>query len=223
VASPFTVFLNPDAALEPEALRTMLGFMEQTPEAGIVGPAIVQLNRGGGTTLQVTSRCPTPWTILRNVMPRYRTLFQPIVPGSAPVRTGWVTGAVFMVRTEMMRRLGGFDPRFFLYWEEMDVCMRARAAGFETWALGTALARHVGGASSSPNDKLFEGCIAKHYFQSRYYYMVKHHGWLAATLAELGEFLLLAMRAPVDVVRGRGLYRLRARLQAALLSQPARG
>jgi len=222
VTSPFTVFINPDAVLEPEALRTMLRFMEQTPTAGIAGPATVQQQKQGGATLQVTSQCPTPWTILRNVMPRYRTPLRPIVPGSPPSRTGWVSGAVFMARTELMNRLGGFDPRFFLYWEEMDVCMRAQAAGFETWALGTALARHAGGASSSPADRLFEGCIAKHYFQSRYYYMVKHHGWLAATVAELGEFVLLAMRAPVDMARGRGLYRLRARMQAALLSQPER-
>ena len=119
-----------------------------------------------------------------------------------------------------MRRLNGFDPRFFLYWEETDVCRRADDIGYETWAVGVALTHHVGGASSSPDDTQASGCIAKHYFQSRYYYMRKHHGLFAASVAELGEFVLLKLRAAVDVVRGRGWRQLRPRLEAPLFSQP---
>lgn len=224
VTSPFTVFINPDAVVEPKAIRTILRFMEENSRVGIVGPAIVEGEDEGRTELQVTGRRPTPWTILRSAMPflKYRSISWPIVPGSAPARSGWVCGAVFMIRTALMKRLNGFDPRFFLYWEEIDVCKRAEDAGFETWALGTALAHHVGGASSSPDDTRIGGCIAKHYFQSRYYYMVKHHGRLAATIAEVGEFVLLVMRSLVDVARGRGLDRLRPRMQASLLSIPER-
>ena len=127
-----------------------------------------------------------------------------------------------MIRTELFKRLQGFDPRYFLYWEETDLCKRADDMGFETWALGTAVAHHVGGVSSSLDDTRIGGCIAKHYFQSRYYYMVKHHGRLAAMIAELGEFVLLSARSLADLVRGRPTYRLRPRLQAPLLSQPQR-
>lgn len=127
-----------------------------------------------------------------------------------------------MIHTELLQRLGGFDPRFFLYWEEMDLSKRAENLGFETWAVGTAVARHVGGASSSPDDTRVGGCIARHYYQSRTYYMVKHHGWLATGFAETGEFVLLATRALVDLIRGRGLQRLRPRLRAPLLSMPDR-
>ena len=174
--------------------------------------------------LQVTGWRPTPSTILRNAMPYTEGSSRSwaIVPGSAPARTGWVCGAVFMIRTDLLKRLNGFDPRFFLYWEEMDICKRAEEAGFETWTLGKALAHHVGGESSSFDDIHIGGCIAKHYFQSRYYYMAKHHGRLAATVAEVGEFVLLSLRSLSDVFRGRGLYRLRQRLQARLLSQPER-
>ena len=224
VATPYTIFINPDAVVEPDAIRTMLQFMEQRPRAGIVGPAIVEgeINKTG--ELQVTGERPTPAKILRAALPfgKYHTISRPIVPGSAPFRTGWVCGAVFMIRTELMRQLNGFDPRFFLYWEETDLCKRAEDAGFETWALGTAIASHVGGASSSPDDTRINGCIARHYFQSRYYYMVKHHGRLMATTAEIAEFLLLGIRSLFDCARGRGLYRLRPRLQAPLLSLPER-
>jgi GT2 family glycosyltransferase len=224
VTSAYTIFINPDAVVESEAIRTMLQFMEQYPKVGIVGPAIIEGKSGGNTELQHTGQRPTPWTILRDAMPflRHQSISWPIVPGSPPARTGWVCGAVFMIRTELLKRLHGFDPRFFLYWEETDVCQCAEDAGFEIWALGSAVAQHVGGASSSLDDTRIAGCIAKHYFQSRYYYMVKHHGRLAATIAEIGEFLLLAIRSFVDVINGRGLRRLRPRLQAPLLSQPER-
>ena len=220
VTSPYAILINPDAVVESAAIRTMLRFMEQEPRAGIVGPATLCGEDDGDTVLQHADSCPTPWTIVRNAIPfvRRRSTLVPIVPGAAPIRAGWVSGAVLMIRTELVRRLGGFDPRFFLYWEETDLCKRVLDAGFEVWAMGTALARHVVGGSSRPQKRFLP--IAKHYFQSRYYYMAKHHGWLAATAAEVSEFALETVESFVDVVRGRGLHRLRRRLQVPLLSMP---
>lgn len=223
VSSAYTILINPDAEVEPEAIQIMLQFMERNPKAGIVGPATICRPPGGQEALQPTGHRPTPWTLLKKWIPilRRQSLDWAIVPGSAPYRTGWVCGAVLMIRTDLMKRLNGFDPRFFLYWEETDLCKRAENAGFEIWALGTALAHHVVGASSLPDDTRYAGfCIAKHYYQSRYYYMVKHHGRLWATIAEVCEFALLGIQSLVDRVRGRGFSRFRARMQAPLLSMP---
>jgi len=220
VKSPYTLFLNPDAAIEPPALRTMLEFMEQRPDAGIVGPATLCGSKDR-PLLQPTGRYPTPWSVVRDATPllRRRSSAVTIVPGSAPMRTGWVCGAVLLIRSRLARQLRGFDPRFFLYWDEIDLCRRAEEAGYENWALGSALARHVVGASSDGGPRV-GAAVAKHYYQSRYYYMAKHHGWLAATAAELAEFVLLGIESLLDGLRGRGLERLRPRLQAALLSLP---
>jgi GT2 family glycosyltransferase len=220
VMSPYTLFLNPDAAIEPPALRTMLEFMEERASAGIVGPATL-CGPKDQSQLQPTGPYPTPWSVVRDTAPflRRRSHAVTIVPGSAPMRTGWVCGAILMIRTALMRELGGFDPRFFLYWDEVDLCRRAEYAGCENWALGTALAHHVVGASSGGAPRVGTA-VAKHYYQSRYYYMAKHHGWLAATAAELAEFVLLGMESALDALRGRGFERLRPRLQAALLSLP---
>jgi hypothetical protein len=200
----------------------MVRFLEQHPKVGIVGPAMVEGESEENFVLQDTGPRATPMTLLRAATPFIapKKVMRPIVPGSAPFRTGWVCGAVLMVRTPLMKRLQGFDPRFFLYWEETDVCQRADDLGFETWAVGEAVTRHIGGASSAPDSTRIGGCIAKHYYQSRRYYMIKHHGWLAATAAELGESALLGLRALLDAVRGRGWARIRPRLQAALFSQP---
>lgn len=221
VVSPYTILVNPDAVVEPDAIRIMLDFLERNLEVGIVGPAILE-GEGDSTTLQHTGPRPTPWAIVRKEMPYLdrQPATWPIIPGSAPVRTGWVCGAVLMIRTGLMTKLNGFDPRFFLYWEEVDLCKRADDAGFQTWALGEASARHVQGASSSADDRKISGCIARHFYQSRYYYMTKHHSALAAMISELGEFVLLALRTVVDSLRGKGMQRVRPRLQAPLCSKP---
>jgi hypothetical protein len=220
VRSPYTLFLNPDAVIEPPAIRTMLAFMEQHPAAGIAGPATLCGSRDH-PLLQQTGPYPTPWSIVRDAMPflRRRSSAVSIMPGAAPMRTGWVCGALLMIRSGLMRELGGFDPRFFLYYEEVDLCLRAELAGFENWVLGSALAHHVVGASSGGTPRV-GSAVARHYYQSRYYFMAKHHGWLAATAGEVGEFLVVSLESALDALRGRGLARLRPRMQAALLSLP---
>lgn len=127
-----------------------------------------------------------------------------------------------MARTALLKSLDGFDPRFFLYWEETDLCHRAESAGFEIWADGRAVAKHVQGASSSADEHKIFGCLSRHFYQSRYYYLAKHHGVIAASIAEAAEFGLLLFRTAIDAVRGRGTGRIRPRLEAPLFSMPAK-
>ena len=223
VSTPYTLFLNPDAQIEPEAVEAMVAFMDCHPQVGIAGPATLCGPLGGPQNYQATSTLPTPKTIVRAAIPLMSPLkdSRPIVPGAPAFATGWVCGAILMVRTDLAKRLGGFDPRYFLYWEEMDLCRRAKNLGFETWAVGGAVANHICGASSDNDDTRISGCIGKHFYQSRRFYMIKHHGWVAATVAELAEFSLLCLRTLADAVRGKGFGRIRPRLQAPLLSQPA--
>jgi N-acetylglucosaminyl-diphospho-decaprenol L-rhamnosyltransferase len=222
VSSPYTIFANPDAVIDSDAIIRMVEFLDRNLQVGIVGPAILEGDSGTVRELQGTGRRATPRTILRAALGLVGDdeKIHPIFPGSVPFETGWVCGAALMIRSDLMRQLGGFDPRFFLYWEEVDLCKRAEELGYEVWAVGSAIAHHVGGASSLAGGVKIAGCIASHYFQSRYYYMVKHHGWLAATLAEIGEFVLLALRSLVDAARGRGFGRIQARLHSPLFSFP---
>lgn len=221
VATKYTLFLNPDAQIEPEAVAQMVAFLEAHPTVGIVGPATLC---GDGPTkrYQGTGVLPTPWSIVKRVIPLvpFKSDLEPIFPGTAPFKTEWVCGAIILIRTELAQRLNGFDPRFFLYWEEMDLCRRAAALGFETWAIGTAQGRHICGASSTEDDTQIFGCIGKYFYESRRYYLIKHHGWVAATAADTTEFVFLSIRTFFDVCQGRGWSRLRPRLQTALFKQP---
>lgn len=189
----YVLILNPDAAITPDALQMLVDFMDSHHRAGIAAPAIIE----GANRLQAAGMMTTPGSLLRSafgltvIMPNQK----PIKPGDPAFRTPWVCGAIMLVRTELFEKLRGFDPRFFLYFEETDLCRRASEAGTEIWAVGKAVARHVGGASTKTTGKRMQsGCITEHYYRSRFYYLVKHFGWVQAVGAEILLRLSLLVR-----------------------------
>lgn len=198
----YVLLLNPDAELAPEALQSLIEFLDSEPRAGIVGPAI----REDGRPDQPAFHFPTPATILRAALGRLGgqggALAVPIEPRR--YRVEWLCGAVLLVRRSLLQTIQGFDPRFFLYFEETDLCLRARQAGFETWVLGDVVAGHYGGISTRAVQRpMWDGCIAEHYFQSRFYYMRKHFGLARAALAELCEVLLITLYGGVRALAGK--------------------
>ena len=202
IASPYTLILNPDAVIDFLALQTLVEFMAMRKEVGIAAPAIIE----GATSIQSAGLMTTPSSLLRGALGcsspmRYR---RPIVPGASPFRTSWVCGAVMLVRSDLFKQLGGFDPRYFLYFEETDLCRRAARWGAEIWAVGKAVSRHVGGASAKSTGQYLESsCIADHYYASRFYYLVEHFGWPLALASELFVRVLYICRYLKDNLTGR--------------------
>ncbi|MCC6697781.1 MAG: glycosyltransferase family 2 protein [Candidatus Hydrogenedentes bacterium] len=224
VSTPYTLFLNPDAALGVEAARTLVAFMERTPRAGACGPAILQGHSGDPEPYQTAGRRPTPWSTVRRLIPgsAVGSGLQVILPGAPPFRCEWVCGAGYLIRTALARELGGFDPRFFLYFDEIDLSLRAERAGWEIWAVGEALMTHVGAASAPRNESLSAGCISRFFYPSRMYYFTKHHGIVAAVCAELGEIVLLGVSDIIGLARKRYCGKLRERLKGPVLRMPQR-
>ncbi len=214
---PFLLFLNPDALMEPDVIATLAGFLDSHERAGIVGPAI----READGALQHAGGIPSPGRIIRGSLGmRVHAGVREITPGAAPFQTSWVCGAALMVRRDLFDQLGGFDPRFFLYFEETDLCRRLVQAGSEIWAVGEAVAHHAAGESSRDlSDRHYAGCIAEHYFASRYYYLCKHHGMIPAAVAEVGEIVALALRG---IARKGARQRLARRLRGPILYKPPR-
>lgn len=219
-ASRYVLFQNPDAVLEPDALEKLVRFLDDHPRAALVAPAI--LDGDGG--VQHASRLPTPGSVIAMAVGRGAAAKRrPIQPGGEPFRTDWLCGALLMGRRDVLNEIGGFDPRFFLYFEETDLCKRVAARGHELWAVGGAIAHHAVHASArSTGRKLVDGCIAEHYFQSRFYYLVKHHGWLAAVTAETVELSLCAARLAWYGIRGRSIAAIMDRFRSPKLSMPAK-
>lgn len=197
VSTPHVLLMNPDVVIEGDSILALSRFLDDHAEAALVGPRI---QRGDGTT-QPAGLLPTPWLYVARAAGLGRTAGQQraVRRGEGPFQTDWISGAVMLARTDVLRALGGFDPRFFLYFEETDLCRRVLDAGRELWVLPDAVATHeVGASTRRVGRRFFAGCIAEHYFRSRYYYLGKHHGRTIAALTELAELVALAGRALVS-------------------------
>jgi GT2 family glycosyltransferase len=218
--APYILFLNPDAVIDMPAIEHMLFFMKANPQVGITAPAIIEPEG----TLQPWFLLPTPKRILISAIGLdrfFKQLFY-IHPGSAPRRAECVGGAVFLVRTDLFHALGGFDPRFFLYWEETDLCLRASEKGWQIWTIGDAVARHTNAVSAKTHNKpMWAGCIAEHFFRSRYYYLQKHYGKFRAATTEVLELLLLFMYSLLGRLLNRSFKnKINLRLSGTILQLP---
>jgi N-acetylglucosaminyl-diphospho-decaprenol L-rhamnosyltransferase len=162
----YFLLLNPDAWLTGDALEQLVAFADAHPEAGVVGPKL--LNPDG--TLQRSVRgYPTPWRIateyffLRKLAPRSKLLNAFFGAGfdHESVRTAeFLPGACLLVRREAVDSIGGFDEDFFLMSEEVDWCYRFRQAGWDVLFYPGAEVVHVIGASHNP--ALFKEIVRGH-------------------------------------------------------------
>lgn len=221
VTTPYALLLNPDAVISFQALTTLLDFMNGHPRVGICGPAVVEASGD----LQPAGGLPTPWKImLKPLWPRWASRGRRlVVPGEASTATDWICGSIMLLRSAMIKEVGEFDPRFFLYFEETDLCLRAQESGWELWTVGEAVCGHINAASAkATNDPMIWGTLSEHYFKSRFYYLVKHFGWPLAVIAEIGELSFMFVRATADLARGRPYENLKLRLASPILKLPAR-
>lgn len=151
-SSEYILFLNPDATILPSTLAKCEEFMcsSQGSRAGICGVKLLHENLDLAKTC---SRFPTPMNILAR-----STGLDRLIPKLGTRMVEWehsesrrvdqVMGAFFFVRRSLFEELGGFDERFFVYYEEVDFCRRTFCAGWESWFLADAKAIHYGGGSS---------------------------------------------------------------------------
>jgi len=218
----YVMFMNPDVTIEADSVAVLARFLDEHPQAGIVAPATLC----GDGRLQSAGDLPTPLAVILQAagLKRSCCFRRPITPGSAAFRANWLCGAILMARKNLMDELGGFDRRFFLYFEETDLCRRARLSGAELWAVGGAIAQHVVSSSARIVQPGLDkgGCLSEHFFRSRFYYIAKHHGLLTAVATEIGELAVLAVKDMLRLVFRKRERQLLARLRAPILAFPAK-
>jgi GT2 family glycosyltransferase len=189
------VVMNGDAWPLTGALDRLLEAADAEPGVGILGPRL--LNPDG--TLQPSVRgFPTLWRLateylfLRWLAPRSRALNAFYGAGfdhRSRREAEFLVGAVLLVRRQLLDQIGGFDERFFMFNEEVDLCYRARGAGWKIVFCSEAEFVHVGGASTSQ----IWPSMYREQLRSHLRFLAKHHG---LTEAERGRRLLAAaMRA----------------------------
>jgi N-acetylglucosaminyl-diphospho-decaprenol L-rhamnosyltransferase len=177
------VVANPDLVWDQGSLDALLEVAERWPDAGCLGPAIrtkegdlypsarafPSLGRGLGHALFGWWWPRNPWTRA------YRAEQGDPVEGP----TGWLSGSLMLLRVKALREVGGFDPRYFMYCEDMDLCRRLAEAGWANVYAPSAVITHFGGHSTSVREHLMQ----REHHRALYRHLSDpHQGWRWAPL-----------------------------------------
>ena len=182
----YVLLLNPDTVVRPGALRDLVAFMDDHPKAGIAGSRLVN---AAGQAECSAHRFPSPLGELEGAArfgPISRALgayrVSPPIP-ERPQLCDWVSGASLIIRREVFDSIGLLDEGFFLYFEEVDFCRRAKQAGWEIWYVPSSEVVHLEGASTG----IRKGSErrARYWFESRRRFFVKHYGVVGLMAADL--------------------------------------
>lgn len=194
----YVLLLNSDAQLLDGALAALVELAAAQPKAAAVGARLLDIDH----TFQAShGRFPTLGRELLILSGIGRLLYGGWYPSSGPDEqlgpqpVEWVGGACMLLRRAAFDAVGGLDEGYFMYAEEMDLCYRLRAAGWEVWYQPAATVLHVGSASSVLHAPRREALL----YRGRVRFFRKHHGaWKAVVLMCL-IFTLTAIKIPVHV------------------------
>lgn len=198
-APSYVYLLNPDTEVRTGAVAALVRFLEAHAEAGIAGSSF---ETGEGEEWKIAFRFPTlvseleqglelgvatrlldRWTVVRRL-------------GESCEPVDWVSGSSMMIRPEVFAAVGGLDENYFLFFEETDLCRRARRAGFTVWYVPESRVMHIGGASTSVSSRT-RTRLPPCWFESRRRYFAVTYGVAYAMLTDvvaLGAHLLGAAK-----------------------------
>jgi N-acetylglucosaminyl-diphospho-decaprenol L-rhamnosyltransferase len=217
------LLVNPDCVTPTETVRGLVSHLRGHPEVGVAGPrlvgakgetaisahpfetlASVVASRFGGSLLPPALRRHLGG---RNRRRSINASLGGATAASGPVAVDWLSGACLAVRGDLLRELGGLDERYFLYYEDEELCLQVRRRGYEVVLLPQLQARHVGGASSQP------GATWPHLYRSMLIFFGSHRR---------SSYQLLRLVVLVRAVLGLGLAQARRLLRRSSAERRSR-
>lgn len=197
--APYVLLFNSDARLEPGSLQALLSRVEAQPRCAIVGALI---RNADGTFQASFSDFPSLRQELLMLTGLGRLLYGRWYPshdageqrGALPV--AWISGAAMLVRRVAIEQVGGFDERYFMYAEEMDLCCRCVRAGWQVWYEPAAVVLHLGGASSRSQPAQREIQL----YSSRVRFYGTHSGVWHARAAAAMIVAITALKGPLHAL-----------------------
>ena len=187
------VVANPDVTWSPGALDELIAAGSRWPRAGCLGPAIrtpdgqlypsarafPSLGRGIGHAVFGWWWPSNPWT----------RAYRAEVGSPREGATGWLSGSCMLLRREAFEAVGGFDPTYFMYCEDMDLCRRLGEAGWSSVYVPSAVITHTGGHATSRS----AGPMLREHHRALFRYLSRQYAGpaYAPVRAVLGVGLLL--------------------------------
>ncbi|MEJ7811825.1 MAG: glycosyltransferase family 2 protein [Gemmatimonadaceae bacterium] len=196
--APYVLLLNSDTLLPPGALAALASHLDRHPRAAVVGPRLVNPD---GTLQPSCFAFPSPLgTLLENAradkvvrrIPRLRERYLRTWSHARAREVPWVMGAALAIRRQAFDAVGGFDESFFMYFEEVDLSYRLRAAGWETHFAPVTDVIHAGGASTA---QWRTDMYARLFLSSMHYYEMHHSRLRSLGAAAVVKLSMLARLA----------------------------
>jgi GT2 family glycosyltransferase len=185
----YIYLLNPDTVVLPDALMELVKFMDEHEDVGIAGGRVLNPDM---TVRNSVFRFHCVLSELENSVRLgfvTRMLQNHVIasaPPDLPTKVDWVSGASMIVRREVFDKIGLLDDRYFMYYEETDLCLRAARAGFATWYVPASKIIHLVGQSSGvTGTKKAIKRRPRYWFESRHRYFRLHYGAIRAMMADL--------------------------------------
>ncbi len=182
----YLLLLNPDTVFLENSIKSMVEKMEKDASIGVLGPQLLDGNRKiqiVGNGMPFVPQAFFAFTFLNKLFPKNKMSARYFLPDfdrkkekDIPV----ICGACMVIKKSLFKKIGGFDERFFLYFEESDFCYRVKKAGKRVLYWPSAKVLHLIGRSAT--DKIF---IRKSFEESRLKFFKKYHHPLVAYLGEL--------------------------------------
>lgn len=152
---PYILFLNSDAYVAEDTLIKALEYFKNNPDCYCLGP---KLTFESGKLQPSAGNLPNPfnavmWILGFSLIPGLSSYTQPFHPRDKDFfakerQVDWITGAFFMVKREVLEKVGGFDEKIFMYLEEVELCKRINLAGLKICYVPSVEVIHLHGASS---------------------------------------------------------------------------
>jgi N-acetylglucosaminyl-diphospho-decaprenol L-rhamnosyltransferase len=183
----YVLLLNPDTLVQPGAIKALVTFMLLRPKVGICGS---RLEYPDGSTQHAARRFPGVLSEMESMLrlgPVSRVLQRWRVTEpecDQPHPTSWLPGASMMIRREVFDAIGLLDDSYFMYFEEVDFCLRAKRAGWQVWYVPESRVIHLVGQSSGVTSARPKR-RPQYWFDSRRRYFEKNHGKLVRMLADV--------------------------------------
>ena len=221
----YLVLLNPDAELPADTLECALRHMEENADAGMGGGLLQGTLGEWQPSARLFPSLLNDALTISGLSNRYhdsrffgrvdRSWADPLKAATVD----WVPGAFVILRRNLVEQIGLFDPRFFLYYEEVDLCRRIYQAGFKVYYWPDLVITHIGGASSETVDELVFSSSGKQLtlwrMRSQLLYYRKWHGliysWLVKSLEQTWHYLRAlrnATRTPAKAEESRRIVQL---------------
>jgi len=173
----YLLMLNPDTELKSGATCALVAALEARPEFGLAGARLTDPDGA----FQYSSTHPLPGVFNTVFDCEFIRNFLWRVSGRSRKRSPFpvhaVSGACMLVRSSLFRSIGGFNPRFFMYGEDVDLCQRVRGAGYRVCHVTMAEVVHHGGISSAQRSSGFSQVMIR---EAVDVFMRIHQGKLAA-------------------------------------------